>query len=227
VVDVPVRDRLRPRKRHRRLVDPGAPSAEPFRSLRLALQLRPDQESGNIVAFTSAEPGDGKSTVAANYALISALSHGTVLLIDGDLRKPKLHEIFNIPRSPGLTEALAAGGPIDDFVLPVPALGNLAVLPAGRPIPRSGDLASSSRMGELLGQASRQYALVVLDSPPVLTGADAAGLASQEGVDVVLVVNRSSRRRAVTKALRKLELIEANIGGIVVNRQGRLTTYAY
>lgn len=219
--------KLRGRKRRLRLVDPGAPSAEPFRSLRLALQLRRDQESGNIVAFTSPEPEDGKSTIAANYALISALSHAPILLIDADVRKPTLHEIFEVPRSPGLTEALAAGGRVDDFAVPIPALGNLRLLPAGRPIPRSGDLASSHRMGELLADASRQYGLVVLDSPPILTAADAAGLASHQGVDMVLVVNRSSRRRGVMKALRRLELIEANTAGIVVNRQGRLATYAY
>jgi capsular exopolysaccharide synthesis family protein len=227
VADVRAKPSLRARKGRLRLVDPGAPSAEPFRSLRLALELRPDQESGNIVAFTSADQGDGKSTVASNYALISAVSHRTVLLIDGDLRKPTLHEIFNVARSPGLTEALAEGGAVDNFVLPVPALGNLGLVPAGRPLPHSGDLSSSRRMGDLLAQASRQYGLVVLDSPPVLAGADAAGLASHKGVEMVLVANRSSRRRNVMKALRKLELIEANVAGIVLNRHGRLTTYAY
>jgi Mrp family chromosome partitioning ATPase len=164
--------------------------------------------------------------VAANYALISAQSQDSVLLIDGDLRKPTLHEVFDVPRSPGLTEALAAGGPSDGFAHSIGVLGNLDFLPAGRPVPRSGDLASS-RMGELLAQASDRYGLVVVDASPVLSAADTAGLASHGRIEFVLVVNRSSRRRVVNKALRQLELIEANVAGIVVNRHGRLTAYGY
>lgn len=211
------------------LVDAASPSAEPFRSLRLALALRTDGQGAqtNIVVFTSAEPGEGKSTVAANYALVSSLSHANVLLVDADLRRPILHEFFGISRAPGLVELLAAGPDFKQFVQPIPVLGRLDVLPAGRPIPRSGDLAASSRMGEALRQASEQYSLVVLDSPPVLSAADAAGLASHAGVEVVLVVKRSGRRRTVAKALRKLELIEANVAGIVLNREGRLSSYGY
>jgi capsular exopolysaccharide synthesis family protein len=209
------------------LVDPGAPSSEPFRSLRLALQLRADGGSSNAVLFTSPEAGDGKSTVAANYALISSVSHSNVLLIDGDLRKPTLHELFGIPRSPGLVELLAAGSSVKNFVQRAPTLGQLDVLPAGRPIARSGDLASSKRMGEMLRQATNEYELVVIDAPPVLGAADAAGIASHGDVDVVLVVKRAGKRRAVRNALRKLELLEANVAGIVVNREGRLATYGY
>jgi Mrp family chromosome partitioning ATPase len=165
--------------------------------------------------------------VAANYALVSSLSHESVLLIDGDMRRPTQHTIFGVSRTPGLADVLAAGMSIEGALRPLPMMGSLDVLPAGRPIPRTGDVASSRRMGELLGYASSQYGLVVVDSPPVLTAADAAGLATHPGAEVVLVVNRTTRRRSVTKALRKLELVEANVAGLVVNRQGRLTTYAY
>jgi capsular exopolysaccharide synthesis family protein len=210
-----------------RIVDPGAPSSEPFRTLRLALQLRSSLRSGNIVVVTSADAADGKSTVAANYALLSSFGHANVLLVDGDLRKPSIHELFDLPRAPGLVELLASGPHLEPFTHSVPTLGQLDVITAGRPIPRSGDLASSERMGAMLQQASKQYALVVIDSPPLLSSADAAGLATHPGVDVVLVTRKSSRRRQVLKALRKLDLIEANVAGIVVNREGRLATYGY
>jgi capsular exopolysaccharide synthesis family protein len=213
-------------KERRGLVDPGKPSAEPFRTLRLALQLRSETRTRNIVLFTSAQPDEGKSTVAANFALISSLSQSSTLLIDGDLRKPTLHEFFSIPRAPGLVELLAGGSNARDFAQIVPTIGQLEVLTAGRPIPRSGDLASSTKMGELLRSAAEQYGLVVVDSPPLLHAADAVGLAAHAGVDVVLVVNRSGKRRAVRNALRKLQLVEANIAGIVVNRDGRLATYS-
>lgn len=214
-------------RKRRRIVDPGTPSSEPFRTLRLALQLRSNLGSGNVVVVTSAGVGEGKSTVAANYALISSFGQSKVLLIDGDLRQPSVHELFDLPRAPGLVELLATGPHLEPFTHSLPTVGQLDVITAGRPIPRSGDLASSERMGATLQQASKQYGLVVIDSPPLLSSADAAGLTTHPGVDVVLVTDKSSRRRQVLKALRKLDLIEANLAGIVVNREGRLATYGY
>src|SRR5438552_342516 len=84
----------------RGLVDLSSPSAEPFRGLRLALSLRPEARTGKAILFTSAEAGEGKSTIAANYALVASLGQGDVLLMDGDLRRPILHELFGVPRAP-------------------------------------------------------------------------------------------------------------------------------
>jgi capsular exopolysaccharide synthesis family protein len=213
--------------KRRALFDNRSPQQEAVRRLRTQLLLPDRGEPLKTVMVTSAEPGEGKSTLAANFALVSSMSNNNVLLVDADLRQPVLHEVFGLPRTPGLVEVLATGSPVDTFVQPAPTLGHLDVLTAGRPIPQSADLASSKRMGEVLLQASEQYELVVLDSPPVLHAADAGGLASHHATDVVLVVTRSSKRRTVTNALRKLELIEANIAGIVVNRDGRLAAYGY
>jgi capsular exopolysaccharide synthesis family protein len=209
------------------LVDPGAPSSEAFRTLRLALHLRSETRSGNIVLVTSAEPGTGKTTVASNYALVSSLGHGRVLLIDGDLRKPSIHTIFDVPRLPGLVEALAVDTDPLRFVRNVSGVGHLDILTSGRQIPRSSDLAASSRMHDLLQEASDRYDLVVVDSPPVLTVADAEALASHDGVDVVLVVKKTTKRRSVRQAMRRLELIEANVTGLVVNGRGRAAAYSY
>ena len=209
------------------LVDPGTPSAEPFRTLRLALQLRSDQRTGNIIVITSAVPEEGKSTVAANYALISALSHGRVLLVDGDLRKPALHEVFGVDRSPGLVELLAREADLREFVHRISGAGMLDLLPAGRAVPRSADLASSPRMAELLRQAAKQYKLVVIDAPPLLSAADAEALASHPGVSVLVVARRNGRKRPLIKTLRRLELVEADVAGIVVNRDGRAVAYGY
>jgi capsular exopolysaccharide synthesis family protein len=215
------------------LVDSSSPSAEPFRSLRLALELRTDHRRGNIVLFTSAEPGEGKSTLAANFALVSSFSQSSVLLIDGDLRRPRLHSLFNVPRAPGLVDGFAgfAAGDVraEDFP-PVHEVGNLArlsLITAGKQFARTGDLVSSKRMGQFLSVASKAYGLVVIDAPPLLLAADAAGFATHPGVDVVLIVTRNSKRRPTTNAIRKLELIGANVIGIVANREGSLSTYGY
>jgi capsular exopolysaccharide synthesis family protein len=212
--------------RRRAFVDPSSPSSEAFRTLRLALQLRGQEREHSVLLFTSAEPGVGKSTTAANFAVVSALGQARVLLIDADLRKPVQHEIFGLPREPGLVELLATGEQLSKLAQPIAGLGDLWVLTAGRTIARSGDLAASERMRALLADAAAQFDVVAIDSPPVLATADAEGIATHPGVEVLFVVDRSSRRRGVRKALRRLELIEANVEGILLNREGRVSKYA-
>lgn len=215
------------RRPRRYLVDPSEPSAEPFRTLRLALDIRQDGRSGNVLVCTSPLAGEGKTLVATNYALVAAQSC-SVLLIDGDLRRPAVHERFGIDRSPGLVELLAAGSDIRRFARPaVEGTPGLEVIPAGREIPSPGDLISSRRMADVLRQASEAYDLVVVDSPPLLSTLDAASLGALGGTDVLVVVDSGSRRRTLLRALRQLRLMETNVAGIVLNRDGELSPYTY
>jgi capsular exopolysaccharide synthesis family protein len=193
----------------------------------LALQLPTIEHENNILLMTSAEPGEGKSTLAANYAAVSAVGYRNVLLIDADLRRPSLHEFFGMPRSPGLVDLAASNGHLKEFTRPIPNFGTLDLLTAGSAIRRSSDLTSSARMAAILEEAARKYALVVVDSPPLLSAADAAGISSLPGVSVILVVGNGARRRLVRRALRKLELVDAHVAGAVMNREGRLSTYGY
>jgi capsular exopolysaccharide synthesis family protein len=213
----------------RGVVAPGGPSADALRSLRLS--LGPNVPVGGVqpcLLFTSTEPGAGKSTLAANYALVASLTQTRVLLIDGDLRQPAIHEIFRLPRSPGLVELLSSGGRLEDFVVRSEAsIGQLDILRAGQLMWRPGDLLSSPRMGDVLAEARRAYNLVVIDSPPLPSAPDAASLAAHGGVDVLLVVRRSTKRRAVREAARTTERVGANLRGVIVNREGRLSAYGY
>ncbi len=209
------------------LVDPNSPSSEPFRTLRLAIDLRSHARTGNAIVVTSPDPGDGKSTVAANYAFVSSFGQSRVLLIDGDLRNPTLHKIFGFSRSPGLIDLLRDDLSLSSVKHEVSAAGRLDFLAAGSPMSRPGDVGTSLQMAKLIEQASKEYDTIVIDSPPALRLADAAGLASHPGTDALLVVRRSTKKRHLVKALRELELMEANVLGIVVNRTGRLTQYTY
>ena len=211
-------------KTPRAFVDPATPSAEAFRTLRLAMQIRAERGTTDAVLFTSAEPGVGKSTVASNYALIASMGH-RVLLIDADLRRPALHKFFAVEQTPGLVDLLA-GASFEDSIRRV-GPGNLDLLTAGSPISHVSDIAASDRMGELLREASDTYAAVVVDAPPVLASAGAEGLASHFGVRVVLVVRPSTKRRMIAKALRRLALINADVAGVVVNRLPRVSQYGY
>lgn len=209
------------------LVDPASAASEAFRTLRLALQLRSDAQSGNVIVVTSAEPGAGKSTVASNFAMVSSMLPGRTLLVDADLRNPSIDEIFDLPRSPGLVDLLAAGSGIEHFVHSVPGAGHLDVLTAGRPIPRASDLAASPNMAQALRDASEAYDLVVVDTAPVLAASDAEGLASHPGVAVVVVTRPKTTGRHIVKLMRRFELIEANVAGFVLNHRGRTRAYGY
>jgi protein-tyrosine kinase len=211
----------------RGVVDLGGAAAEPFRSLRLALELRPETRRSNILVFTSPNLGDGKSTIAANYALVAALSLQRVLLIDADLRHPTLHEIFGVARAPGLIDVLGRTQELESALRAVQTLGEVDLLPAGTQVPRVGDVLASKRMIELLDTVSGQYGAVIVDTPPVLEAPDSAALAASLHIDVALVINGKGRQRPVQQALRKLELVEANVLGLVINRTGELSQYGY
>ena len=208
-------------------VDPTSQHTEPFRELRLALELRPGPRTENPIVFTSPSSGDGKSTLAANYALVAAEDGLSVLLIDADLRAPSLHEFFEVARAPGLIDLLGSQSELEKFVHPVyTRSGQLHLLTAGAAVRSFGHVASSSAMAWIL-EGARSYAdVVVIDSPPALASADASGLASHRGNDVVVVVKPSGKRRPLMRTLRKLELIGANVVGLVVNGEGRIVTYA-
>lgn len=208
------------------IVDPASPSAEPFRMLRLAIELRPDAGDTNAVLVTSPHSGDGKSTIATNYAVVAALTRRRVLLVDADLRSPSVHGLLGLEQSPGLVELVRDRLELSEVVQRVEPLG-LDVLTSGASISRPGDLAASNQFEKVLAEARAAYDLVVIDSPPVLIAADAAGIAAQEGVGALLVVRRHAKRRHVGNAIRKLRLMDANVLGLVVNREGSLATYGY
>jgi capsular exopolysaccharide synthesis family protein len=211
----------------RGLVEPTEPSAEPFRTIRVALELLPDSRRGNLMVFTSADAGEGKSTIAANYALVSAVNERRVLLIDADLRNPRQHEIFGVPRSPGLAEVIASRLELHALTQPVDGVPGLNILTAGMPIPRAGDITGSAAVRNLLTKAGAEYDVVAIDTPPVLAGADATHLAGHPEVNVVLVVTKKQGTRRVERALAKLQLVGANLVGFVLNREGRLSEYGY
>ena len=208
-------------------VEPDSASAEPLRALRLAIEARVGSGETRGIVFTSPRQREGKSTISANYALVAAHVQRPVLLIDADLRNPRLHAMFDLPPSPGLVDVLRDRLDPWQVTHTFPSLGGLHVMTAGSSLPRPGDVAASPVMGELLQEMYEECEVVVLDSPPVLMAADASGLASHRGTEVVVVVNRSGKRRHLVSALQRLAVTEADVLGIVVNREGALPAGPY
>ena len=195
--------------------NPKSNVAEGFRTIRTNLLFSsPDVEKKHIL-ITSSLPEDGKTLQSANIAISFAQMGKKVLLIDGDMRKPRLHEIFNLERSPGLSEYLAGkeSGP-----QPAEITG-LEVFTSGRTSPNPAELLGSKRMKELLesGRAKDDFDMVIIDSPPILSVADAAILSAVSD-GVVLVVNAGSTPRpAIQRAIQQLSDVKAKIIGCVLN----------
>lgn len=204
--------------------------AESFRALRANLQYLGVQRPLRTILITSASPQQGKTTVSANLALAIARSGATTIVLEGDLRRPRLDHAFDTPSNgAGLTSVLVGAVDIDEAIVDVAmpsALsseatthsereGRLSFLPSGPQPPNPSELLSSIPMTKLLDRLALAYDYVLIDSPPVLVVADALEVARQ--VDgVLLVVRRNHASRDEARELRALvERLGINLLGVV------------
>lgn len=191
---------------------------EAFRSIRSALWFMDHNGTKpKTILISSSVPQEGKSTVALYLAATMAIGGSRVLLIDGDMRRAKLHRHFDVPSSPGLAEILNEEIVHARAIVPT-ALENLAFLPAGAANCEPGELVLRSQWGLFLRQVYPQFDYIIIDSPPVLAADDAVTLAPQ--VDGLLFVVRGSytSARGVRDALDILRQRQARILGLIFNR---------
>jgi non-specific protein-tyrosine kinase len=192
--------------------------AEAYRVLRTNLQFSTVGKPMKTLMVTSSKPKEGKSTTASNLAIIVAQSGKKVILVDGDLRRPVQHQVFELDNENGLSSAfLDTKASIDRFMKPV-TTDSLSVLPSG-PVPHNpSELLDSARMIEVIEDLKSRADIVIFDSPPVLSVADATILATKMD-GVLLVVDSGYTRRGTAKRAKEiLQGIGANIVGVVVNR---------
>jgi capsular exopolysaccharide synthesis family protein len=196
---------------------PNGSAAESFRHVRSGLRFASASHETRSLAITSSVPAEGKTWLAANLAFVLAETGKRVLLIDADLRKPRLADTFGIVGAVGLTTVLIDAIPLQSAVQPWPR-STLEILPSGAVPPNPAELLASERMKELIQQVADEYDLVVIDTAPVQAVADATVIAQQ--VDSVLIVADTTRvRRAQLAAtIEALERTGAHISGVVLNR---------
>lgn len=194
-----------------------SPRAEAFRQMRTNLQFAHVSHESKALLVTSSLPGEGKSTTAANLAISMAQAGQTVALVDADLRRPSISEYLGLDRNAGLTTALIGHADVNDLLQPW-GDDDLYVLTSGQIPPNPSELLGSQSMKELILRLESAFDAVIIDAPPLLPVTDAAVLAQQVG-GVVLVVGSSKVKLAdLEKSLGALQLVEADLLGVILNR---------
>lgn len=208
---------------------PNSAIAEAFRTLRTNLLLTNIDQGLNSMVVTSADRGEGKSTICANLAVIMAQAEKRVLLIDCDLRLPSQDKLFDLPRDGGLTTLVGYHDENEEIILGEENLPGLTVIGSGPPPPNPSEFLGSNRFRAFLAKVSQEFDTVILDAPPVGLVTDAAILSALVDGTVLVLDAQSGDRKQALRAKAALDQVNANVIGIVLNnvRQERSAYYAY
>lgn len=198
-------------------LDPSGAASEAYRVLRTNLQFMGLDKPLKRILVTSAIPSEGKSTVAANLAVVFAQAGSRVCLVDADLRQPRMAKLFGVENWRGLSNLVVGQGELEEFLQSGPEQG-LSLLTSGPVPPNPAELLGSLQMGAVLRELSDRFDVVVLDSPPVLAVTDAAVLAPK--VDGVILVAEAGRvaRQQVVQARNALKAVNGRVLGTVLNK---------
>ena len=212
----------RPRNNNRRTVqliahsNPKLPITEQYRQIRTNIQFSSVDKEIKSIMVTSPEPGDGKSTTAANLAIVLAQQGKSVLLVDTDLRRPSVHYAFNISNLNGLTRVLTRDINLEDAICKT-YVHNLEILTCGPIPPNPSELLSSKAMDNVMEELNGKFDIVVYDTPPVLAVTDPQILANKcDGVVMVVASGKTLKDHAI-KAKELLESAKCRLIGVVLN----------
>jgi capsular exopolysaccharide synthesis family protein len=195
---------------------PASAAAECLRSIRTNLLFMSPEKPLRTILVTSCAPGEGKTTCAAALAEVMASSGNKVLLIDADMRRPRVHKIFGIDADVGLSSMIVGDGPFDAIAIET-AIPNLHVVPCGPIPPNPTELLHTPRFNSFLRSVAERYERVIIDSPPAGVVADAVVMSTLvDGTLLVLHAGRTSRD-AAARSIRMLSDVQAKVFGAVLN----------
>jgi succinoglycan biosynthesis transport protein ExoP len=201
------------------LINNGVPSnfSESFRGVRTNLLFSSADEGSRSVVVTSTGPGEGKTIVATNLAVALAQASQRVLLVDADMRKPRVHTVFDKPREPGLSNVLVGNAKSSDAVHKTTVPG-LWVMAAGLHPPNPAELLGSKRFKDFLVSLAQHFDWVIIDTPPVMAVTDSSVVAHLATGVLFVVGAEMTSRYAAQRALEQLEHSRAKFVGAVLNR---------
>lgn len=198
-------------------INPRSPGAEAFRTLRTSLHYTADRESCRVMLVTSVGPGEGKTVTSCNLAVSMAQAGDRVLLIDADLRKPRVHRMFGVSNRQGLTNCLVDSVPVDEATRESEVPG-LFLLTSGPIPPNPAELLDSKRMDAVLLSARDSYDRVIVDTVPAGPVADATILASKSDGVILVVVSGQTRIDQALEIKETLTRARGRILGVVINK---------
>lgn len=193
-----------------------SPRAESFRQIRTNLQFANVNSTSKTMLVTSSLPGEGKTTTATNMAIAMAQAGQRVALVDADLRRPMTASYLGLERGAGLTTALVGAADIDDLLQPW-GDDDLFVLTSGQIPPNPSELLGSEGMTQLIKRLEDAFDVVIIDAPPLIPVTDATVLSQKVGGVVLVVGSAKVRTQDVQKSLTSLELVNAQVLGVVLN----------
>ena len=198
------------------LNDLKSTSTEALRNIRTNISFRLKGKDDKSLVIASANPGEGKTIFAINIAILFASMGKKTVLIDSDMRKPRIHKLTDIERSPGLSDALIGEVQLSSIIKQV-LLSNLYVIPAGTLPPNPSELLTSDRMDEFQQKFNKTFDIIIYDSPPMMSVTDALILSKTARNTVLVIKGGETERRAVKHAAKQLEELDAKILGAVLN----------
>ncbi|MER3395999.1 MAG: hypothetical protein C4318_00815 [Acidimicrobiia bacterium] len=202
------------------LRDPASTIAEAYRSIRTNLQFSLLDSERRVLIVSSASKGEGKTATVSNLAVVLAQSGKSVIVVDADLRRPRIHRYFHLGNSQGLTTAILAERPLADLLQRPRLAGsppNLLILASGPKPPNPADLLGSQRMSDILDSLAKLADFVLVDTPPIIPLSDAAVLAPR--ADGVILVSRAikSSRRTARFTKERVDAAGGHVVGVVLN----------
>jgi capsular exopolysaccharide synthesis family protein len=201
------------------LITGGAPNlfGESFRSIRTNVLFSSAGDGARVVVITSSAPGEGKTAVSTNLSLALAQAGHRVLLIDADMRKPRVHEVFALSLAPGLSNLLVGDKQVSDAIQESPQQG-LWLMPAGTFPPNPAELLGSKKFKDLAVFLQQYFDWVIIDTPPVMAVTDASIVANLAHGVLFVVGAEMTSKRVAQRAVEQLEMSQAKFLGAVLNR---------
>lgn len=206
---------------------PMSHTAESYRSLRTSLEFLALESRIKTIQITSAQAGEGKTTSVVNLAAAFAQAGEKVIVVDCDLRRPRLHEYFGLDRHVGFTSVLLGEKRVDDVIRPAPDFPDLSVLAAGPLAPNPSELLGGDTFTAILKHLADAYSIVLLDSPPILPVTDALVLSRSADATLMLAASGMSSSRRVKRSVDSLRQVGAPLVGTVLSAAPHEVAYGY
>lgn len=202
--------------------NPRDPVSEAYKTLRTNIQFSSFDEKIKVIMITSAGPGEGKTFTAANLAVVMAQAGNKTLLIDCDLRKPKIHKIFGLWSTCGVSNLLA-DVEISEPGIVNSGIENLQILTSGTRPPNPSELLESAKMHQFINSLRNEYDYIILDTPPILIVTDAQIISKYSDGCLLVVTSGETEKESLLKGKEALEKVNSKILGVVLNKMKALS----